>query len=69
MNHDNYLFCNCGKKRGSINSTNWERHLNACKKRKNISSMSSIIKFFKSSTSTTYTSTLHKYQGTYIFYT
>ncbi|XP_029348041.1 zinc finger MYM-type protein 1-like [Acyrthosiphon pisum] len=62
MNHDNYLFCNCGKKRGSINSTNWERYLNACKKRKNISSMSSIIKFFKSSTSTTSTSTLHKYQ-------
>lgn len=25
--------CKCGKIRGKINSTNWSRHLDACKKK------------------------------------
>jgi len=62
MNQDNYLICNYGKKRGSINSKNWERHLDACQKNKHISSMSSIKNVFKSTTS------LHKNEGTYIIF-
>lgn len=44
--------CICGKLRGEMNSTNWSRHMESCqKKRKQNSNSSSILKFFKASSS------------------
>lgn len=56
----NYI-CDCGKKRGTINSTNWSRHLDACVKRKKSSSKFGITKFFKPTTAIT-----PKTQGIYV---
>lgn len=47
MNSGRHLVCVCGKKRGSLNNTNWSRHIDACQKRKNTSSKCSIAKFIK----------------------
>lgn len=41
--------CACGKQRDKLNSTNWKRHVDACKKRKTYG-QNSISKFFKTTT-------------------
>jgi len=44
--------CVCGKKRAGLNSTNWSRHVNNCKKKKLTETGSlQISKFFKTETS------------------
>lgn len=42
--------CICGKTRSGLNRTNWQRHLNSCKKRKLQFSACSISKFLVGST-------------------
>lgn len=39
--------CLCGKKRLSLNTTNWSRHVISCKKKRVCSGNSSITNFFK----------------------
>lgn len=42
--------CICGKKKNTLNSTNWARHINACKTIKKKKSSLSIFTYFKKST-------------------
>jgi len=40
--------CVCGKMQALMNITNWERHIQSCKKRKSVLSTAKLSTFFKS---------------------
>lgn len=54
MNTQTSTTCICGKKRNGLNSFNWTRHLDSCKKRKLQCSAGSITKFLKTNTTSIY---------------
>ncbi|VVC24489.1 Hypothetical protein CINCED_3A017303 [Cinara cedri] len=43
---NNTKTCVCGKVRGNLNLTNWQRHIDNCKARKTVKSSRSIASFF-----------------------
>lgn len=58
MNTQTSTTCICGKKRNGLNSTNWTRHLDSCKKRKLQFSAGSITKFLKTNTNSSTSSSI-----------
>jgi len=52
---ENSEFCVCGKKRHTMNTTNWTRYLNACKIKKANQSSPNIASFFTASGTSSHT--------------